>query len=111
MSKIARITIALAVAGFAVPAMAGNGWPQGPSSQAKANSTAAAKAPVRTNAKGAPANFTYRGDGIGWEITPHKYVFAGGRLAHSDECDHAMRTAAAITPADVEAGRKLWPGG
>lgn len=113
MLKTTRILTALAVAGFAIPVMAGNGWPQGPSSPVKATSSqTVATAPVSKAPKAAaPRDFTYRGDGTGWEITPHKYVFSGGRLVHSDECDHVMRTAEAITPADIEAGRKLWPGG
>jgi hypothetical protein len=110
--KITHVSIALALAGFAIPVLAGNSWPQGPSSPAtKATSAAAAPSPVRTSSTAAPGNFTYRCDGIGWEITPHKYVFSGGRLVHSDECDHTMRTAEAVTPAVIEAGRKLWPGG
>jgi hypothetical protein len=114
MLKIARITIALAAAGLAIPAIAGNSWPQTPSS--KQGASAPAKVAVATKKAGvknfAPVGgFAYTGEGVGWEVAQHKYVWTGSALAHSDECDHALRTAAAVTIDDIEAGRKLWPGG
>ena len=71
----------------------------------------AAKVTSPTVAGGSVGGFRYGGEGIGWEPTQHKYVWAGSRLAHSDECDHVVRAASAITPADIEAARKLWPAG
>ena len=37
--------------------------------------------------------FEPTGGDAGWALSQHKYVFAGGRLAMSDDCDHAIRTA------------------
>lgn len=59
------------------------------------------------NARG---EFTYRGDGVGWEITPHDFVVAGSRLAHSDRCDHRMHTAVAPAASEVDAMRMMSPG-
>ena len=112
MLKLAKLTLAIAAAALAVPAMAGNSWPQGPSGNAKAAATGKTPAVARTEARSAPAaGFTYSGEGVGWEPSQHKYVFAGKGLAHSNECDHVMRTASAVTPAMIEEARKQWPGG
>lgn len=37
--------------------------------------------------------FTYIGGEGGWEPSQHKYVQGAAGLAHSDECDHAIRPA------------------
>lgn len=50
------------------------------------------------------------GGDTGWQLKQHKYVFAAGRLAHSEECDHAIRTATAPTPAEIERARNASPG-
>lgn len=50
------------------------------------------------------------GGDSGWQLKQHKYVFAGGALAHSEECDHAIRTARAPTPAEVDRLRNMSPG-
>lgn len=50
------------------------------------------------------------GGDSGWQLKQHKYVFAGGALAHSEECDHAIRTARAPTPAEVDGLRNMSPG-
>ena len=157
MLKIAKLTVALAIAGLAIPAFAQ--WPKGPSQRVN---TPTATAPavraaqpqsvdgfvyagaeesgyqveqyryfrneenerlatwrqpastVKGNAPalatGAVSGFTYRGDGIGWEVAPHKYVFSAGGLAMSNECDHAVRIVKGPTPAEIDSGRVLSPG-
>jgi hypothetical protein len=54
--------------------------------------------------------FTYRGDGIGWEVTSHDFALSGSHLAHSDKCDHMMHTAVAPTASEVDAMRLMSPG-
>ena len=112
MLKIAKLTVALAVAGLALPAFAQ--WPKGPSQRPAtpaAKSASVAKAPVKSSASGlANGGFTYRGDGTGWEITPHKYVFSNGSLVMSDECDHVTRIVKGPTVQEVDSTRNLSPG-
>ena len=50
--------------------------------------------------------FEYVGGEAGWQLAQHKYEFVNGRLAMSDECDHAIRKAEAATPADLERARQ-----
>jgi hypothetical protein len=57
-----------------------------------------------------PGAFTYRGDGIGWEVIPHDFALSGSHLAHSDKCDHMMHAAAAPTTSEVDAMRLMSPG-
>ena len=155
MLKIAKLTVALAIAGLANPAFAQ--WPKAPSKRVNTATATAVRgaqpqsadgfvyagaeesgyqieqyryfrneekerhatwrqsaSPVKGNApalaKGAVSGFTYRGDGIGWEVAPHKYTFSAGGLAMSDECDHAVRIVKAPTPAEMDSGRVLSPG-
>ena len=68
---------------------------------------AAGSASTQADDQGA---FVYRGDGTGWEVAEHKLVFTGGRLVHSNECDHAVHTAMAPTPVDVDKARLQSPG-
>lgn len=70
----------------------------------------APSASAQANNTPAPGAFTYRGDGIGWEVTSHDFVLSGSRLAHSDKCDHMMRTAVAPTTSEVDAMRLMSPG-
>lgn len=63
----------------------------------------------------APANrivngFEYVGGDGGWQPAPHRLVWNAGRFAHSDECDHVIRTAKAATPEELESVRNLSPG-
>ena len=120
MLKIAKLTVALAIAGLAIPAFAQ--WPKGPSQRvntAAASAVRGAQLPqsvdgfVYADAEKSGyrvRGFTYRGDGIGWEVAPHKYVFSAGGLAMSDECDHVVRIVKGPTPAEIESGRVLSPG-
>lgn len=55
--------------------------------------------------------FEYIGGEGGWQPSQHKYVRVAGRFAHSDECDHVIRTAKAPTPAELESARKFYGGG
>jgi hypothetical protein len=118
MLKTGRLIAAMAIATLALPAMAGS-WPTLPAER---------KAPARTTqpapAKPAAASvtqpkegearagdgFEYVGGESGWRLAQHKYVWTAGRFVHSNECDHAIRTAKAPTPAEVESGRSLSPG-
>jgi hypothetical protein len=154
--------IAVAVAGIALPASAGNSWPQVPSVKPPAASARlvpagfAAKKPqsidgfvsdgseagasleqysyFRTEegrgdtvyaprrvlsstpgkddyAKGGAVNgFEYIGGDGGWQLAGHKYVLSNGRFVHSEECDHTIRAAQAVTPADIEKSQRLSPG-
>lgn len=54
--------------------------------------------------------FEYIGGEGGWQLVSHKYEWKAGALAHSDECDHAIRVVKAPTPAEIEATRALYPG-
>lgn len=67
-------------------------------------------APAASTQRAPEGKFTYRGDGTGWEVAPHKLVFTGGHLMHSNECDHAVHTAMAPTAAQVDAARIQSPG-
>lgn len=71
-------------------------------------SAAARKAAAAPSADG----FEYIGGEGGWQLTQHRYVLSNGKLAHSQDCDHAIRTAAALPSADqLEALRRRYPGG
>lgn len=64
----------------------------------------------------APATFdgfTYVGGDSGWEPASHKFVWAGGKFAHSSECDHEIRMAKAPTPTldELDAARRRYSGG
>ena len=56
--------------------------------------------------------FEYIGGDTGWQVAQHKYVLRGGRFAHSEECDHVLRAAAAApTSGEIDRTRRLYPGG
>ena len=155
MLHTGKLMIAVAVATLALPATAGNSWPQvpskpvvkisqpapvkfttgsapqsrgrfvsdgseagssleqysyfrteeGPSETIYAPRLAIARAATKAvySGKGAVNGFEYIGGDGGWQLAEHKYVLRDGRFAHSDECDHAIRSAQAVTPADVAA--------
>lgn len=110
MRTITQFALAIAAASLAAPALADNSSPQLPS---KAESTAQAAVAATSKSKDAPTlgAFAYSGEGVGWEVTQHKYVWTGSGLAHSQECDHTIREAPAITPADIENARRQYRGG
>ena len=112
MLKITRFALAIASASLAVSALAGNSSPQVPGNT-KAESTAKAAVAATSKAKRAPTPgaFSYSGEGVGWEVTQHKYVWTGSGFAHSDECDHTIRAAEAITPEGIESARQQYRGG
>jgi hypothetical protein len=56
------------------------------------------------------AGFEPAGGDAGWQLAQHKYDFVNGKLTMSDECDHAIRTAQAPTPTEVDSARRLSPG-
>ncbi len=51
--------------------------------------------------------FEYVGGEAGWQLAQHKYELMNGKLAMSDECDHAIRKAEAATPSDLERAKQL----
>ena len=131
MLKIVRLTFALAVAGIVIPffaqAQSKDGFVYAGAEESGAQlqqyryfkneekeshpawlaPTASAKAPASLAANG---GFTYRGDGTGWEVSPHKYVFSAGRLVMSDECDHAVRLVQGPTREEIDSARIQSPG-
>ena len=133
MLKLSQFTLALVVASLASPAFAGPSWPNVPSSKGTfaaplsqnrafrneendratfASSVATASAATRASADSnrRPDAFAYGAEETGWQLTQHKYVLAAGKFAHSQECDHAIRTVKAPVPAEVEAARGASPG-
>ena len=120
MSRTLRIAALAAAAALALPAVAGPSWPPTPPrkpalqpSQATAQQQSATRALAPTPvSKASQSNdgFEYVGGDAGWQLAQHKYDFAGGRFTMSDECDHAIRSAQAATPAEVEAARRESPG-
>lgn len=55
--------------------------------------------------------FEYVGGEAGWQVAQHKYVWSGGRFAHSDECDHVIRVVSGPTAQDREEAARLYSGG
>ncbi len=99
---------AIAAALFALPALAGS-WPNLPAKRAKTTAAAAVSTPMPL--KEPRKDFEFGHGDIGSQPTQHSYVWSGGRLVHSDECDHVVRQAqAAPTGAEVDAARRLSPG-
>jgi hypothetical protein len=111
MFKIGRMTAVIAIAALALPAAAGS-WPNLPTRKAPANASqpAPAKSPIAIPPQSSVNGFEYAGGEAGWQLSPHKFVWSEGRFVHSDECDHAIRTAKAPTPAELESTRALYPG-
>lgn len=54
--------------------------------------------------------FEFVGGETGWQPAGHKYVWSAGAFAHTEDCDHAIRTVKGPTPADVDAVRRQSPG-
>lgn len=110
-NRTGKLVAAVAIALLALPAAAGS-WPNiSPrKAPAKASQTTAPAVatprPIDENASG----FEYIGGEGGWQPSQHKYVWSSGGFAHSDECDHAIRTAKASTAADLERNLTLYGG-
>ena len=105
LKTLRLVTIAVAAA-LALPAVAGPSWPPTPPRKD------AGKAPAIVKIVKAPEirsvdGFEYVGGEAGWQLSQHKYEFVNGKLAMSDECDHAIRKAEAATPADLERAGQL----
>ena len=112
---------ALAAASLALPAMAGPFGPFGTSNASAGrdrNFKNEEKEYAQVVKRAAPAatqttvrdGFTYVGGEAGWQLTPHTLVWAGGRFAHSDKCDHVIRSAKAATPGEIDSSRRSSPG-
>lgn len=67
-------------------------------------------AEARSLSANANAGYTFAPGEAGWQLNPHRLVVERGRLAHSSECDHAVRTARAPTPEELDAARLASPG-
>ena len=83
----------------------------GPQERTFAPRKLAASQPAVNVATAKANGFEYTGGEAGWQLSQHKYVLKAGRFAHSDECDHVIRTAKAATPAELESARLLYPPG
>lgn len=68
---------------------------------------AAAPSAADTLSKG---GFEFVGGDTGWQLSQHKYVLAGGKFAHSEECDHVIRVVKAPTREEIETAKGLSPG-
>ena len=108
MLKTVKLTIALAAATLVLPAAAGS-WPPTPPRKAAEKSPPAVRV-VEAQQPKSIDGFEYVGGDAGWQLAQHKYEFTNGKLVMSDECDHAIRSAQAPTPAEVESARRLSPG-
>ena len=114
MLKTATIAVALAAATLVLPAAAGS-WPPTPPRKSTEARKATEKSPpavrvVKAQQPKSIGGFEYVGGDAGWQLAQHKYEFTNGKLVMSDECDHAIRSAQAPTPSDVESARRLSPG-
>jgi hypothetical protein len=78
----------------------------------RARTPLATSAPSAATTASTSANgFQFVGGDTGWQPVGHTFVMKNGALAHSDQCDHMIRTVQGPTPAEVEAARSLSPGG
>lgn len=80
----------------------------------EARALIASRRPANTGATSRVAakptdGFEYVGGEGGWEPSQHKYVWSAGGFAHTDECDHAIRTVRAPTLEDLEWARNVSP--
>ncbi len=106
-NRIGQLAAAVAITLLALPAAAGS-WPN----------ISPRKAPARASQATAPAvatprpidGFEYIGGEGGWQPSQHKYIRSAQGFVHSDECDHAIRTAKAPTAAELEWNVRLYGG-
>jgi hypothetical protein len=56
------------------------------------------------------ADFRFVPGDTGWELKQHVYVRSGRSWVHSEECDHAIRTARAPAREEIDTARNLSPG-
>ena len=115
------ILAALAAASLALPVMAGPFGPFGtPTASAgkdrqfkneeKEHAPAVKSSGLPTPQGEARDGFAYVGGEAGWQLIPHTLTWSGGRLAHSDKCDHVIRIAKPPTTQEIGAARALSPG-
>lgn len=112
MKATPKFLLAAVIGALALPAAAGS-WPNLPVRKAGATKPASVQ-PAAIQAATVPRiatdGFEFIGGDTGWQLAQHKYLLVGGRFAHSDECDHAIRTAQAPTPREIESARLASPG-
>lgn len=104
---------ALALAATATAADAGSWPPTAAKKSAAANPATTVEATTKKDAATATVNgFEYIGGEAGWDPAQHRLLWSDGRLVHSEECDHAIRTAAAVPSIDeMETIHRRYPGG
>lgn len=116
MSRTNILAAAVAAIALAGPAAVNAGvgsWPQTASKPTTMPANATVAAPAAKKSAGAIVNgFEYIGGDGGWQLVQHRYVVNNGRLVHSEECDHAIRSASAVPTFDeLETLRRRYPGG
>lgn len=118
LKMTSRLVVAAAVALLALPAAAGS-WPNYRVKPSGKSFTTEEKEKFSLFSRATEAarstlpsidGFEYVGGDTGWQLSQHKYVLAGGRFAHSEDCDHAIRTAKAPTLEEVDRARRSSPG-
>ena len=111
MSKALRLITIAAATALALPALAGSWPPIAPRKAANTAATTTRVAPAKAPDAARSVNgFEPVAGEAGWQLSQHKYVYAGGKWRHSDECDHVIRSASVPTPADIERNRTFSPG-
>ena len=110
MLKTLRLVTLAAAAILVLPAIAGPSWPPTPPAKATGKPAPAVVKVQKAPEKSVINGFEYVGGDAAWQLAQHKYDFVNGRLAMSNECDHAIRMAAVATPSEIEATRRLSPG-
>lgn len=122
MSKLNVVALSLASLALAATATAANAgtFPPAKMPAATKPATTVATKPATTVAAAAQKDagprivngFEYIGGETGWQPAQHRFAFSNGRLIHTEECDHAIRTAEAVPPIDeMETLRRRYPGG
>jgi hypothetical protein len=113
MKRSSSLVIALLATAFAVPAVAGNNlnlWTR-PASTIEAPKIVTAAERTRNVTKPVVRDgFEEIGGDAGWQLSQHRYVLKDGKFAHGDECDHVIRSASAVSAADIERNRVQSPG-
>lgn len=101
MLKAKSLMLAVAAVAIAAAGMAG-------AAERDANKSTR---PAAQQQAGTIDRFEFVGGETGWQLAQHKYEVRGGTFQHSAQCDHAIRTAAAPTQKELEAAKRLYPGG
>ena len=112
MLKTKSVIALLAFATLALPAAAGLSSPDRTCGESTAKN-----APVSADGASAVATgrilngFEYTGGDAGWQVAQHRFVLRDGRFAHSEECDHQIRTVAKPTFDEIDEFQSKFYGG